>query len=92
MGMLRVFNSHRNRGEAVTDAEKAELALWALTNGPLWLGRSIKRTPEAEYVAVYEPRPYSGPEIIETTYHADPWECLRLARAHFQADGGDEHD
>lgn len=70
----------------MSDSEKIELALWALTNGPVWLGRSIKRTPEAEYVAVYEPRPYASPEVIESSYHADPWESLRLARQYFEND------
>lgn len=70
----------------MSDTEKVELALWALTNGPVWLGRSVKRTTEAEYVAVYIPRPYAAPETIETSYHADPWECLHLARQYFASD------
>lgn len=75
----------------MTDSEKVELALWALTNGPVWLGRSIKRTPEAECVAIYIPRPYAANEIIETSYHADPWESLRLARQYFANDAWAQH-
>ena len=63
----------------VTDGEKIELALWALVGGPYWLGHSIKRGP-AEYCVVKATSPYGGTEVIEGSYHADPWESLKLAR------------
>lgn len=64
----------------MTDAEKVDLALWALVGGTYWLGRSIRRGP-VEYCVVRATSPYGGTETIEESYHADPWESLRLARA-----------
>lgn len=62
------------------DQEKIELALWALVGGTYWLGRSIKRGP-AEYIVVKATTPYGGTEVVEGSYHIDPWESLRLGRA-----------
>jgi hypothetical protein len=67
----------------MTDSEKIELALWALVGGTYWLGRGIKRGP-AEYCVVKATTPYGGTEVVEESYHADPWESLKLARAHLQ--------
>jgi hypothetical protein len=69
----------------MTDAEKIDLALWCL-QGPIWLGRTIKFTDSGEYVAVHWLKPYSAPEPIYETHHADPWECLALARKGYAHD------
>lgn len=63
----------------MTEEEKLELALWALVGGIYWLGRRVRRGP-AEYCVVKATTPYGGTEVIETSYHIDPWESLRLGR------------
>jgi hypothetical protein len=64
----------------MSNAEKIDLALWALCGGTYWLGRSIKRGP-AEYVVIKATSAYGGTEVVEDSHHVDPWESLRLGRA-----------
>jgi hypothetical protein len=67
----------------MNDSEKVELALWALRGGICWLGSSIRRGP-AEFAAIAQLGPYGAPEIVEGTFHSDPWECLKLARVELE--------
>lgn len=68
----------------MNDAEKLELALWALHGNQYWLGSTIDpHRQRGMYVAIYQPGPYSGPEPVQGTVSDDPWECMKLARLHF---------
>lgn len=59
----------------LSDADKIALAMWALVGGTYWLGRSVKRGP-AEYCVVKATSPYGGTDVLETSYHIDPWQSL----------------
>lgn len=57
--------------------DKEKLALEALTACKCWICPTVQRGP-FEYVVGYNTSAYGGVGIVECSYHADPWESLKL--------------
>jgi hypothetical protein len=67
-------------------AEKIAVAEWALHGNRCWIGLSVERhLGRAEYVAVYQPGPYSAPAVVPNSHSDGFFESLRIGKEWLEA-------